>query len=81
MVGSKWWEILTCLSEGEFNREVKVAISHFASSSKVGFTEIYSEAMKKILDNGMTIQHIVVGRVPHLESEDLIGFVFSLYQM
>lgn len=58
---------------------MKVASSHFASSSNVGFTEIYSDAMKKILDNGITIQHMVVGREPHLESEDLIGLVFSLY--
>lgn len=56
------------------------AVSHFVSTSKVGFTEIYRGVMKKTLDNRISLQHIIIGGVPHLELEDL-GLVSSLYQI
>lgn len=69
-----------CLSEGEFSHATKVAISYIASGSKVGLTETYSDVMKEILDNGITSEHVAVGRALHLES-DLVGLLFFLHQI
>ena len=54
-----------------------VSMSRSASGFKVGFIEICSSVMKKVLDERITDQHTVVRKAPHLKSGDF-GLMFSL---